>query len=97
LSGAVEWDTGCCCFFGHAKISGMGRPLSQQELIGTYKRVYALSRDSDNAVLWTHCQHVLFGLGKIIESFGPTPEYDAWLAQFSPSNLADKHTFTIDL
>ncbi len=71
--------------------------LTQRDFIALHKVLKKQSAQCVGRVRQAHFEHVLLGLQKIIESFGPTPEYYAWLCQTSPDDRADDRTFVIDL
>lgn len=75
----------------------MHGPLSQSDLITFHAMLQRGAEECENAAMQAHYEHALLSLKKIIESFGPTPEYESWSIQFSPRDTAKHCTFTIDL
>ena len=61
------------------------RRLTQVELIELYRRVEWEGRHPGYGVIEAHCEHILLGLRKLIESRGPTSEYYEWLNSVSPT------------
>ena len=58
-------------------------PTKQTELIDLHKRLKGEQEACENSGLYAHYEHILFSLRKIIESFGPTPEYHEWTSSIS--------------
>jgi hypothetical protein len=53
---------------------------TQRELIQIYNRIKVQSKDRySHPILEGHYAHVLFGLHRLIESYGPSPQYYEWL------------------
>lgn len=75
----------------------MGRNMTQPDLINFHNLFESEARSCDSPQLSAHYAHMLLALQALIESHGPTPEYQAWLIQFMPSNTANHLTFVIDL
>jgi hypothetical protein len=75
----------------------MQESVTQIGMISFYKQIRNEVGNCEHPELIAHYQHILLGLQRIIESFGPTPEYYEWLGQFSPRNISNQCTFTIDL
>ena len=71
--------------------------LSQSDVITFHTLLLKEAEDCEDTGLQAHYEHALLSLQKIIESFGPTPEYNSWLVQFLPLNLAKQQTLFIDL
>jgi len=75
----------------------MQEPMTQIGTISFYEQIQNALDNCEHPELIAHYQHVLLGLRKIIESFGPTPQYYEWLGQFSPRNTSNQCTFKVDL
>lgn len=75
----------------------MQSALSQSDLIGFHTALKREGEVCEDAGLQAHYQHTLLSLEKLIESFGPTPEYGEWLGQSHPRDCAKHHTLIIDL
>jgi len=75
----------------------MEESATQISTIGFYKQIQYELELCPQPELNAHYQHILLSLQRIIESFGPSPEYYEWLVQFSPRNFSNQFTFTIDL
>jgi hypothetical protein len=75
----------------------MQEPMTQIGTISFYEQIQNALDNCERPELIAHYQHVLLGLRKIIESFGPTPQYYEWLGQFSPRNTSNQCTFKVDL
>jgi hypothetical protein len=71
--------------------------MAQADLINFHSLFQSEARSCDSHQLSAHYAHVLLALQALIESHGPTPEYQAWSAQSSPSNIPDHLTFVMDL
>jgi hypothetical protein len=65
--------------------------LSQDDLIVMYLQLRGSAEQCDQQILLSHYEHVLLGLQKLIESYGPTPLYREWLSQVSPNNICANH------
>jgi hypothetical protein len=51
----------------------------QTELIDFHKRMKKEQESCEHVGLHAHFEHILFALRKIIESYGPTSDYEEWL------------------
>jgi hypothetical protein len=51
----------------------------QMETIDLHKRMKSEQLACEHTGLHAHYDHLLFSLTKIIESYGPSPEYYEWL------------------
>jgi hypothetical protein len=71
--------------------------MMQSDLINFYNLFKSETRSCDSPELSGHYAHILLALQTLIESHGPTPEYQSWLDQSSPSNIPNQRTFVIDL
>ncbi len=71
--------------------------MTQPDLINFHSLFQSEARSCDSPQLSAHYAHILLALQALIESHGPTPEYQAWSVQSSPSNIPNHLTFVIDL
>ncbi len=71
--------------------------MTQPDLINFHNLFESEARSCDSLQLSAHYAHLLLALQALIESHGPTPEYQEWLGQLSPSDFPKQPTFTIDL
>ncbi len=71
--------------------------MTQLDLINFHNLFQSEAKSCDSPRLSAHYAHLLLALQALIESHGPTPDYDEWLVQFSPRNAADQRTIMIDL
>jgi hypothetical protein len=71
--------------------------MTQPDLINFHNLFESEARSCDSPQLGAHYTHLLLALQALIESHGPTPEYQAWSVQFSPSNITNQTTLIIDL
>lgn len=71
--------------------------MMQSDLIDFHNLFQSEARTCDSPQASAHYAHILLALQALIESHGPTPEYQAWSVQFSPSNITNQTTLTIDL
>jgi hypothetical protein len=65
--------------------SSAGTVTRQTELIALYTQMRSESLSCNQGRLRAHYDHLLLALGKIIESYGPTPEYYEWFNSTSPT------------
>ena len=59
----------------------MEESATQVSAIGFYKQIQRELELCSHPELNAHYQHILLSLRRIIESFGPSPEYYEWLVQ----------------
>lgn len=52
--------------------------MTQIDLIGEYWAFADAAQTCEGSMLAAHYTHILFAIKKLIESFGPTPEYIEW-------------------
>ena len=65
--------------------------MNQIELISPHEKLSNELTDSDIFLLRGHLEHLLLALRRVVESYGPTPEYQLWTRTTQkPKNLSDQ-------
>lgn len=71
--------------------------MTQPDLINFYNLFQSETRSCDSPHLSAHYTHLLLALQALIESHGPTRDYQAWSVQFRPDYIANHVTVVVDL